>query len=134
MHLLAVIDGRSSATGGLGASSVLLVPLVTGSSAEVILLPAIIIFKEQQDVEILPEALGFLPGAENCKSQLQVPVHLGTLGPLVGVGHATLYVSKQGYYRFLQRPERGLWDRQLLEQLYDCLRVDKENGENYGIQ
>lgn len=48
MHLLAVIDGRLSATGGLGASSALLVPLVTGSSAEVILLPAMLFSKSKR--------------------------------------------------------------------------------------
>ena len=34
----------------------------------------------------------------------------------------------RGYYRFLRRPERGLRDRQLLKQIYDCLREDEENG------
>lgn len=45
-----------------------------------------------------------------------------------------LHVSEQGYYRFLRRPERGLRDRELLEQIYDCLREDEENGENYGVR
>ena len=45
-----------------------------------------------------------------------------------------LHVSEQGYYRFLRRPEQGLRDRQLLEQIYDCLREDEENGENYGAR
>ena len=45
-----------------------------------------------------------------------------------------LHVSEQGYYRFLRRPERGLRDSQLLEQIYDCLREDEENGENYGVR
>jgi len=45
-----------------------------------------------------------------------------------------LGVSQQGYYRFLRRPERGERDRQLLEQIYDCLREDEENGENYGVR
>lgn len=45
-----------------------------------------------------------------------------------------LGVSQQGYYRFLRRPERGERDRQLLEQIYDCLREDEQNGENYGVR
>ena len=45
-----------------------------------------------------------------------------------------LHVSEQGYYRFLRRPERCLRDRQFLEQIYDCLREDEENGENYGVR
>ena len=45
-----------------------------------------------------------------------------------------LHISEQGYYRFLRRPERGLEDRRLLEQIYDCLREDEENGENYGVR
>ena len=38
------------------------------------------------------------------------------------------------YCRFLRRPERGRQDRQLLEQIYECLREDEENGENYGVR
>lgn len=45
-----------------------------------------------------------------------------------------LHVSEQGYYRFLRRPEREERDRQLLEQIYECLREDEENGENYGVR
>lgn len=45
-----------------------------------------------------------------------------------------LGVSQQGYYHFLRRPERGERDRQLLEQIYECLREDEENGENYGVR
>ena len=45
-----------------------------------------------------------------------------------------LGVSEQGYYRFLRRPGRGEKDRQFLEQIYECLREDEENGENYGVR
>lgn len=45
-----------------------------------------------------------------------------------------LHISEQGYYRFLRRPERGQRARQLLEQIYDCLREDEENGENYRVR
>ena len=45
-----------------------------------------------------------------------------------------LGVSEQGYYRSLRRPERGWRDRQLLEQIYECLREDEENGCNYGVR
>ena len=42
--------------------------------------------------------------------------------------------SEQGYYRSLRRPERGWRDRQLLEQICECLRDDEENGCNYGVR
>ena len=45
-----------------------------------------------------------------------------------------LGVSEQGYYRSLRRPERGWRDRQLLEQICECLRDDEENGCNYGVR
>ena len=45
-----------------------------------------------------------------------------------------LGVSEQGYYRALRRPEKGWQDRQLLEQIYTCLREDEENGCNYGVR
>lgn len=45
-----------------------------------------------------------------------------------------LHISEQGYYRFLRRPERGHRNRELLEQIYECLREDEENGENYGVR
>ena len=45
-----------------------------------------------------------------------------------------LGVSEQGYYRSLRRPEKGWRDRQLLEQICECLRDDEENGCNYGIR
>ena len=45
-----------------------------------------------------------------------------------------LGVSEQGYYRSLRRPERGGRDRQLLEQICECLRDDEENGCNYGVR
>lgn len=45
-----------------------------------------------------------------------------------------LGVSEQGYYRALRRPEKGWRDRQLLEQIYACLREDEENGRNYGVR
>lgn len=45
-----------------------------------------------------------------------------------------LCVSEQGYYRALRRPEKGWRDRQLLEQIYACLREDEENGRNYGVR
>ena len=45
-----------------------------------------------------------------------------------------LGVSEQGYYRFLHRPEKGAKDRELLTQIYECLREDAENGENYGVR
>lgn len=41
----------------------------------------------QQDVEILQEALVFLPSAGNREPQPQAPVQPGTAGPLAGVGH-----------------------------------------------
>lgn len=45
-----------------------------------------------------------------------------------------LHISEQGYYRFLRRPEKGGYDRQLLKQIYECLREDSENGDNYGVR
>lgn len=45
-----------------------------------------------------------------------------------------LGVSQQGYYRAIRRPEAGWKDRQLLEQIYECLREDEENGSNYGVR
>lgn len=36
-----------------------------------------------------------------------------------------LGVSEQGYYRFLRRPEKSRNDRELLEQIYECLREDE---------
>lgn len=45
-----------------------------------------------------------------------------------------LGISEQGYYRFLRRPEKGRYDQMLLEQIYECLREDTENGENYGVR
>ena len=45
-----------------------------------------------------------------------------------------LGISQQGYYGFLRRPEKGAYDRQLLAQIYECLREDTENGENYGVR
>lgn len=45
-----------------------------------------------------------------------------------------LKVSEQGYYRSLRRPEKGWRDRELLEQIYACLREDEENGDNYGVR
>ena len=45
-----------------------------------------------------------------------------------------LHVSEQGYYRFLHRPDKGEKDRELLSQIYECLREDAENGENYGVR
>lgn len=45
-----------------------------------------------------------------------------------------LHVSEQGYYRSLRRPEKGWRDRELLEQIYECLREDEENGSNYGVR
>ena len=45
-----------------------------------------------------------------------------------------LGISEQGYYRFLRRPEKGRSDQMLLEQIYECLQEDTENGENYGVR
>ena len=45
-----------------------------------------------------------------------------------------LRVSQQGYYRFLRRPGKGLRGRQLLEQIYECLREDVENCDNYSVR
>ena len=45
-----------------------------------------------------------------------------------------LKVSEQGYYRSLRRTDRDQRDRQLLTQIYECLREDEENGENYGVR
>ena len=55
--------------------------------------------------------------------------HLGRW--TVSVMCRVLGVSEQGYYRSLRRPERGWRDRQLLEQICECLRDDEENGCNY---
>ena len=45
-----------------------------------------------------------------------------------------LQISEQSYYRAIRRPEKGWRDRQLLEQIYACLREDEENGDNYGVR
>ena len=45
-----------------------------------------------------------------------------------------LHVSQQGYYRSLHRPDKGERERLLLEQIYECLREDEENGDNYGVR
>lgn len=45
-----------------------------------------------------------------------------------------LGISEQGYYRFFRRPEKVRYDQVLLEQIYECLREDTENGENYGVR
>lgn len=58
--------------------------------------------------------------------------HLGRWA--VSVMCRVLGVSEQGYYRSLRRPERGWRDRQLLEQICECLRDDEENGCNYGVR
>ena len=58
--------------------------------------------------------------------------HLGRWA--VSVLCRVLGVSEQGYYRSLRRPERGGRDRQLLEQICECLRDDEENGCNYGVR
>ena len=58
--------------------------------------------------------------------------HLGRW--TVSVMCRVLGVSEQGYYRSLRRPERGWRDRQLLEQICECLRDDEENGCNYGVR
>lgn len=44
-----------------------------------------------------------------------------------------LRVSQQGYYQFLRRPDKSLRDRELLEQIYECLREEAENV-NYGVR
>lgn len=61
-----------------------------------------------------------------------ISAHLGRW-PVAAMCRA-LGVSEQGYYRFLRRPDRGARDRELLEQIYDCLREDEENGGNYGVR
>ena len=58
--------------------------------------------------------------------------HLGRW--TVSVMCRVLGVSEQGYYRSLRRPEKGWRDRQLLEQICECLRDDEENGCNYGVR
>ena len=45
-----------------------------------------------------------------------------------------LHVSQQGYYRSLHRPDKGERERLLLEQIYECLREDEENGDTYGVR
>ena len=45
-----------------------------------------------------------------------------------------LHVSEQGYYRSLRRPEKRAQDQQLLEQIWQCLQEDTENGDNYGVR
>ena len=44
-----------------------------------------------------------------------------------------LQVSQQGYYQFLRRPDRAFRDRELLEEIYECLREEPENA-NYGVR
>lgn len=44
-----------------------------------------------------------------------------------------LQVSQQGYYQYLRRPDRALRDRELLEEIYECLREEPENA-NYGVR
>ena len=44
-----------------------------------------------------------------------------------------LQVSQQGYYQFLRRPDRAFRDRELLEEIYECLREESENA-NYGVR
>ena len=45
-----------------------------------------------------------------------------------------LGISKQEYYRALRRSEKSWRDRELLEQIYECLQADEENGRNYGVR
>ena len=45
-----------------------------------------------------------------------------------------LVVSQQGYYRAIRRAEPGWRDRQLLKQIYACLREDEENSGNYRVR
>lgn len=44
-----------------------------------------------------------------------------------------LKVSEQGYYRFLRRLGPAARDKELLEQIYQCLREEPENA-NYGVR
>lgn len=44
-----------------------------------------------------------------------------------------LKVSEAGYYRFLRRPDPKAKDRELLAQIYECLRQEPENS-NYGVR
>ena len=45
-----------------------------------------------------------------------------------------LHVSQQGYYRSLHRTDKEARNRLLLEQIYECLREDEENSDNYGVR
>lgn len=45
-----------------------------------------------------------------------------------------LGISEQEYYRALWRSEKGWWDKELSEQIYECLQADEENGHNYGVR
>ena len=45
-----------------------------------------------------------------------------------------LGISEQEYYCALRRSEKSWWDRELLEQIYECLQADEENGHNYGVR
>lgn len=44
-----------------------------------------------------------------------------------------LKVSEQGYYHFLRRSDPAARDRQLLEEIYQCVREEPENA-NYGVR
>lgn len=44
-----------------------------------------------------------------------------------------LKVSEQGYYHFLRRLGQAARDKELLEQIYQCLREEPENA-NYGVR
>lgn len=44
-----------------------------------------------------------------------------------------LKVSEQGYYHFLRRSDPAVRDKELLEQIYQCLREEPENA-NYGVR
>ena len=45
-----------------------------------------------------------------------------------------LGISEQEYYCALRRSEKSWRDRELLEQIYECLQADEENGRNYGVR
>ena len=89
----------------------------------------------QQDVGILQEALFFCQAPETVSPGHKhsfIHAHLDRWPVSAMCG--ALEISEQGYYRSLRRPERGWRDRQLLEQIYECLRQEEENGCNYGVR
>ena len=67
-----------------------------------------------------------------CRKYEFIRAHLGRW-PTAAMCRA-LRVSQQGYYRSLRRRGKSWRDRQLLEEIYECLREDEENGDNYGVR